>query len=142
MSLRRRMVLGILVGGGALRQARGQGLAEAAARRFPQPVRVGDLLHRQVLQPLESQPSLGRVQAVVMRPDGSIDVIMRYGSFLGFHARSIAVPVAALGLLGEYMVMLGLTPEQLDALPDDTGIQGAPLPPDTIIRVALAKPVH
>jgi hypothetical protein len=142
MSLRRRIVVGLLASGGAVRLAHGQGLAEAAMRRFPQPVRVGDLLHRQVLRPLESQPSLGRVQAVVRRPDGSIDVIMRYGGFLGFQARPIAVPVAALGLLGEYMVMLGLTPEQLDALPDDTGSQGTPLPPDTIIRVALAKPVH
>ena len=40
-------------------------LAEAAARRFPQPVRVGDLIDRSVLQPLESRPLLGRVAQVV-----------------------------------------------------------------------------
>ena len=35
----------------------------AAARRFPQPVRVGNLLHRQVLRPVEQQTVLGRGRA-------------------------------------------------------------------------------
>src|SRR5260370_40924371 len=33
----------------------GMSLAESAAMRFPQPVRVADLLGRQVLRPVESQ---------------------------------------------------------------------------------------
>jgi hypothetical protein len=33
----------------------GMSLAASSAMRFPQPVRVGDLLHRLVLQPVESQ---------------------------------------------------------------------------------------
>src|SRR5215469_7111364 len=40
----------------------GMSLAESAAMRFPQPVRVGDLLGREVLRPVESQDVLGRVR--------------------------------------------------------------------------------
>jgi hypothetical protein len=53
-----------------------QDLAQGAAQRFPQPVRVGDLIDRYVLEPVESQPILGRVRAVVKEPDGTIAVVM------------------------------------------------------------------
>ena len=45
----------------------GMSLAESAAMRFPQPVRVGDLLGRDVLRPVESQDVLGRVRELVTR---------------------------------------------------------------------------
>jgi hypothetical protein len=120
----------------------GMSLAEAAARRYPQPVRVGDLLNRQVLQPLESQPTLGWVHNVVKRPDGGIDVVVNYGGVFGLFARPIAVPVEAMALLGEYMEIVDFTPAQLNQFKtfDDTGEM--PLPPDSIIRVGLAKPSH
>ncbi|WP_200845189.1 hypothetical protein [Roseomonas sp. 18066] len=117
-------------------------LAEAAARRFPQPVRVGDLLRRPVLQPLESQPSLGRVRAVVRRADGTLQVVIDYGGILGFFTRPIAVPVEGLALLGEYMVCVEFTPGQLDAFPDFVAGSAAALPPAEVIRVALVKPSH
>lgn len=41
----------------------GMSLAESAAMRFPQPVRVGDLLGRQVLRPVESQDVLAGLAA-------------------------------------------------------------------------------
>ena len=47
----------------------GMSLTESAAMRFPQPVRVGDLIGREVLRPVESQDVLGRVRgsfAIVM----------------------------------------------------------------------------
>jgi len=40
----------------------GMSLAGSAAMRFPQPVRVGDMLHRHVLKPVESHDNLGRVE--------------------------------------------------------------------------------
>ncbi len=40
--------------------------------RFPQPVRVGDLAGRLLLQPEESQPVLGRVTGLVRRGDGAV----------------------------------------------------------------------
>ena len=46
----------------------GMSLAESTAMRFPQPVRVGDLLGREVLRPVESQDILGRVRGAGSRP--------------------------------------------------------------------------
>jgi hypothetical protein len=120
----------------------GMSLAEAASRRYPQPVRVADLLKRQVLQPLESQPTLGRVRNVVKRPDGGIDVVVDYGGVFGLFARPIAVPVEAMALLGEYMEILDFTPAQLNQFNTFDVADAMPLPPDSIIRVGLAKPSH
>jgi hypothetical protein len=142
MPVRHRMMFGLIVAAGAVCAAQAETLAEAAARRFPQPVRVGDLLHRQVLGPLESQPSVGRVHTVVARADGVVEVVLDYGGIFGFFTRRIAVPVDAMALLGEYMVMLGFTPEQLTALPDFTESGTTKLAADATIRVALAKPAH
>ena len=128
----------------------GMSLEQSAARRFPQPVRVGALLDSQVLQPLESQPTLGWVRAVVRRADASIAVVMSYGSLLGrvtwpvgaLFARLIAVPIDGMALVGQDMVILDFTPAQLNALPkfDPTGT--TPLPAADVIMVGLAKPSH
>ena len=48
----------------------GMSLAESTAMRFPQPVRVGDLLQKDVLRPVASQQVLGHVRAVVRAGDG------------------------------------------------------------------------
>jgi len=125
-------------------------LAEAAARRFPQPVRVGDLLMRQVLQPLPSQPTLGWVRNVVKRSDGTIDVVVDYGGVLGplgrpaanLLTRPIAVPVDAMVLLGQYVEIVDFTPDQLKRFKTFDGAGATPLPPDSIIRVGLARPSH
>lgn len=117
-------------------------LAGAAARRFPQPVRVGDLLQRQVLRPIESQPTVGRVRDVVKRPDGGIDVVVDYGGAFGLFARPIAVPVEAMVLLGQYMEIADFTPEQLKQFKTYDATDVTPLPRDSIIRVGLARPSH
>jgi hypothetical protein len=117
-------------------------LAGAAARRFPQPVRVGDLLQRQVLRPVESQPTVGRVRDVVKRPDGGIDVVVDYGGAFGLFARPIAVPVDAMVLLGQYMEIADFTPEQLKQFKTYDATDMTPLPRDSIIRVGLARPSH
>lgn len=116
-------------------------LAERAAKRFPQPVRVGDLIGRQVLEPRESQPVLGRVAAMVRRPDGGLDMIMRYGGVLGIGTRPIAVPVEAIALLGEYVVVKDFTREQLSAF-SKADAPSPPLAPDETIRVGLTRPFH
>jgi len=74
--------------------------AARAAARFPQPVRVGDLIRRQVLRPVEQQDVLGRVAGVVRRPDGAVLVVVNLGGVLGFGTRPVAVPVEAVALLG------------------------------------------
>jgi hypothetical protein len=120
----------------------GMSLAESTAMRFPQPVRVGDLLGREVLRPVESQDILGRVRGLVRDRDGRIMVVVDFGGFLGFGARSIAVPVDAMVLLGQDMEIVAFTPEQLRRFPTFSPSGTTDVADDTIIKVGLAKPSH
>jgi len=120
----------------------GMSLARSAAMRFPQPVRVGDLLHRDVLQPVESQNVLGTVRDVVRDSKGTILVVMNFGGFLGFGSRPIAVPIDAMALLGQDMEVVAFTPGQLRHFPSFASSDGVPLSPDAVIKVGLAKPSH
>ena len=118
------------------------GLAASATQRFPQPVRVGDLLRRKVLEPVESMPTIGRVRDVTQQTDGALYIVVDYGGLFGFFTRRIAIPVDAMALAGQYMEILDFTPKQLDDLKtfDTTGT--TPLPPDSVIRVGLVGPSH
>ena len=120
----------------------GMSPTEAAARRFPQPVRVGDLLQRQVLQPVESQNTLGWVKTVIKRDDGAVEIVVDYGGVRGFFTRPIVVPVEAMVLLGQYMEIVDFTPAQLKEFKTFDAAGTAPLPPDSIIDIGLARPSH
>jgi len=119
----------------------GMSLAQSTAMRFPQPVRVGDLLHRDVLQPVVTQNWLGTVEQVVRDADGTVRVIIKYDGFFGFGSRLIAVPVDAMVLLGPVMEVVAYTPDQLNAFPTYSGGETS-VPADTVIKVGLAKPSH
>ncbi|BAR47162.1 MULTISPECIES: hypothetical protein [Methylobacterium] len=112
-------------------------LAAKAARRFPQPIRAGDLVGRRLLEPEERQAVLGRVRGAVRRADGGVDLTVETGWFSG---RAVLVPTEAVGLLGEHVALLDLTPEQLQTLPEAG--PAAAIPPDETIRVGLVKPFH
>lgn len=120
----------------------GMTLAASAAMRLPQPVRVGDLIHRDVIEPVESQNRLGTVRQVVRGHDGTVAVVINYGGFLGFATRPIAVPIDAMVLLGQDMEVVAYTPRQLKAFPTFAADGTTPVPPDTILKVGLAKPSH
>jgi len=120
----------------------GMNLAESAAMRFPQPVRVGDLLGREVLRPVESQEILGRVRRVVRDRNGQIMVVVDFGGVLDFGSRPIAVPVDAMVLLGQDMEIVAFTPKQLRQFPTFSPSGTTDVPDDTIIKVGLAKPSH
>ena len=134
----------LLAGAPALAQPAvpGPDLAARAARRFPQPVRAGDLIRRQVLRPIEAQDVLGRVASVVRRPDGAVLIVVSLGGVLGLGTRPVAVPVEAAALLGEYVAVLDLSPEQLRALPTFDGAGTQPVAPDATIQVGLTRPFH
>jgi len=116
--------------------------AGRAAARFPQPVRVGDLLGKEVLRPVEAQDVLGRVAAIVRRPDGAVLIVVRLGGVLGLGARPVAVPAEATALLGPYLAVMDLSPGQLRALPTYDGAGVQTLPADETIRVGLTRPFH
>jgi hypothetical protein len=110
--------------------------------RFPQPVRVGDLIGREVLRPVESQDVLGRVRRIVRGGDGRIMAVVDFGGFLGFGSRPIAVPVNAMVLLGQDMEIVAFTPEQLHHFPTFSPAGTTDVTGSTIIKVGLAKPSH
>lgn len=120
----------------------GMTLAQSMAMRFPQPVRAGDLIGRDVLRPVESQDIIGRVRALVRDPGGKVLVIIDFGGFLGFGARPIAVPVDAMVLLGADMEVDAYTPEQLRQFPTFSSAGTSEVAKDTILRIGLAKPSH
>jgi hypothetical protein len=120
----------------------GMSLAESAAIRFPQPVRVGDLIGREVLRPVESQDVLGRVRRVVRNQNGQIKVVVEFGGFIGFGSRPIAVPADAMVLLGRDMEIVAFTPQQLQQFPTFSASGTTDVPNDLMIKVGLAKPSH
>jgi hypothetical protein len=120
----------------------GMSLAQSNAMRFPQPVRIAQLLGRVVLQPVENQTVLGHVRGVVRDNQGQVLVVMNYGGFLGFGSRLIAVPLDAMVLVGEVMEVAAFTPEQLRRFATFTPSGTTPVPAETVVKVGLAKPSH
>ncbi len=120
----------------------GMSLAQSNAMRFPQPVEVGQLIGRAVLQPVESQTVLGHVRSVVQDDQGQVMVVMSFGGFLGFGSRLIAVPYEAMVLLGQDMEVAAFSPPQLRDLPTFTYAGTTSVPPATNLKIGLAKPSH
>ena len=120
----------------------GMTMPDYARHRFPQPVRVGQLVGEAVQQPVESQTLLGRVRAVVRAPDGELGVVVHYGGFRGIGGRDILVPLDAMALLGPVMEITGFAPRVLDRFPDYRPAGETVLGPDSVVRVGLAKPSH
>lgn len=120
----------------------GMSLARSAAMRFPQPVLVSDLLHRLVLQPVESQNILGRVRDVVRNAKDEVMIVMNLGFFYGYGGRLIAVPIDAMVLLGQDMEVVAYTPKQLAKFPTFVPTGTSEVSGDTVLRVGLAKPSH
>jgi len=117
-------------------------LAAFAARRMPQPVRVGDLIGRTVLQPVESRVVLGHVTGVIRLGKDQIAIVMIYGGFFGFGGRIIAVPADAMVLLGTELEVLDFTPEKLNGFATFDSSGSVPLAADDVIRMGLAHPSH
>jgi len=117
-------------------------LANPAARRFPQLVRAGDLVGRQLLRPVEQQNVLGRIAGLARRADGGILLVVNTGGIFGLGTRPVAVPLDAAALLGEHVALMDVTPEQLRALPDFAPAGTAPVPADEAVRVGLVGPFH
>ena len=116
--------------------------AGAAGMRFPQPVRVGDLPGRAVLEPVESQTELGTVRSVVRDGGGSVLIVIELRGWFGWTSRVVAVPVEAVALVGDAVDMIADTPEQLWKLPVFDPAGTTALGADATIKVGLAKPSH
>jgi PRC-barrel domain len=105
--------------------------------RFPQPVRVGDLIGRPVLD--DSARTLGTVRKVVRTTDNQIEVIVDYDGFLGFGTRLVAVPIEVLGIAGRHLSSLDMPRSEYATAPTWQNAKAQTLSDDATIKVALAR---
>lgn len=110
---------------------------ERMQRRFPQPVRVGDLIGLPVLD--DDNRTLGRVRQVVRTPQGKIKLIVAYGGFLGWDTRLVAVPIEVVGIFGRQLASLDIPRRGFAAAPTWRDTADVVVPNDDSIRVALAR---
>jgi hypothetical protein len=107
------------------------------ARRFPQNVKVGDLIGLPVLD--DDDVTLGHVQQVVRSPDGKIRLIVTYSRWFGWFGRPVAVPIEAVAILAKQIASLEMQPAEYKKAA--TWMAGAdrPLADSDVIRIALTR---
>jgi hypothetical protein len=113
-------------------------MKERMLKRFPQPVRVGDLIG---LPPVlnENSSTLGRVRQVVRTPQGNIELIVSYCRFWGWFGRPVAVLLEVVGIAGRQLVSLDMDPSEYANAPTWEAKEAIALPNDATIRIALAR---
>jgi hypothetical protein len=112
-------------------------MVERMNRRYPQPVRVGDLIGLPVLDDRSS--TLGFVRHVVRTPAGKIELIVSYSRWFGWFGRPVAVPIEAVGIEGRQVASLDMARSEYAAAPTWQGRDATALPDDATIRIALAR---
>lgn len=106
-------------------------------RRYPQPVKVGDLIGLSVLD--DDDRTLGRIKSVVRTASGKIQLIVPYGGFLGWRARLVAVPIEVVAIAGRQLAALDMTRAEFDAAAAWSDPQSQVIPTTDVILVALYK---
>ena len=110
---------------------------EKMQRRFPQPVRVGDLIGLPLLD--DADRTIGYVRSVVRTAAGKIELIVPYGGVLGWGRRPVAVPIEVVAIAGRQLAALDMTRPQFDSAPAWEASQGQPIGPDEVIRIGLYR---
>jgi hypothetical protein len=106
-------------------------------RRFPQPVRVGDLIGLPVLD--ENDSTIGRIRHVVRTSGGKVQLIVPYGGVFGWGSRLVAVPIEVVGILGRQVATLEFDRPAFDAAPTWGVGSDQQLSPDDSILIALHR---
>jgi hypothetical protein len=112
-------------------------MAERMNRRFPQAVRVGDLIGLPVLDDRSS--TLGFVRQVVRTATGKIELIVSYSRWFGWFGRPVAVPIEVVGIEGRQLASLDMPRSDYAAAPTWQGHDATAFPDDATIRIALAR---
>ena len=105
--------------------------------RFPQRVRVGDLIGLPVLD--DGDSTLGRVREVVRDPNGRIKLIVGYSKWWGLGGRPVAVPIEVVVILGRQIDSVDMKPAEYAAAPTWVAGTDAPIAPDQIIRIGVGR---
>jgi hypothetical protein len=110
--------------------------------RFPQAIRVGDLVGLPVLDGLDN--TLGFIQQVVRTPEGKIQLVVPYRRSLGWlpsgvGRRSVAVPIEAVAILGRQVAALEMEPEDFDKAPTFAATSATALSLNDQVRIAITR---
>jgi len=114
-----------------------ESLEAKMARRFPQKVKVGDLIGLPVQD--DDDVTLGRVQQVVRSPEGKIKLIVAYSRWFGWFGRPVAVQIEAVAILAKQIASLEMPPAEYEKAPTWTAGIDSPVPEGEIIRIALTR---
>jgi hypothetical protein len=106
-------------------------------RRYPQPVKVGDLIGLPLLD--DQDRTLGTIQSVVRTPEGKVRLIIFFGGLLGWGQRLIAVPIEVVAIAGRQLAALDMTRAELEAAPTWSAVQTQPIASNEIVRVGLYR---
>ena len=115
-------------------------MVERMQRRYPQPVRVGDLVGLPVLD--SNASTLGHVRQVVHTAAGKIELIVAYNKWFGWFGwftRPVAVPIEVVGIEGRQLASLDMPDNEYAAAPTWQNQNATPLPNDATILIALAR---
>jgi hypothetical protein len=110
---------------------------EKMQRRYPQPVKVGDLIGLPVLD--DDDRTLGRVTSVVRTSSGKILLIVPYRSFLGVPQRLVAVPIEVVAIAGRQLAALDMPRAEFDAAPAWADPHSRSIPAGEMIRIGLYR---
>jgi PRC-barrel domain len=105
--------------------------------RFPQKVRVGDLVGIPIQD--ENDRVLGYVTDVVRKPDGRIVLVMPEGAWFGRGGRPVPIPIETVAILARHINLLDIPREEVPKLPTWDPLQGRPIDRNDIIRIAIGR---
>src|SRR4029077_20700857 len=81
-------------------------MVERMNRRFPQAVRVGDLIGLPVVD--DRAATLGFVRWVRATADGKVQLIVSYSRWFGWFGRPVAVPIEVVGIEGRQLASIDM----------------------------------
>lgn len=111
-------------------------------KRFPQTVRVGDLIGLAVLD--DGDSTIGFVRDVVRSPEGKVHLIVPYRAWFGWAPvswgkRPVAVPIEVVAILARQINALDMSRDDFDETPTWQSAQGEPIPRDEKTLIGLGR---
>ncbi|HVJ33046.1 MAG TPA: hypothetical protein VND94_08010 [Terriglobia bacterium] len=110
---------------------------EKMSRRFPQKVRVGDLIGLPLLD--YDDRTMGRVTDVIRSGDGKIQLISTCCGYFDWNRHQVAVPIETVAILARQIDVLDISRADFFKLASWSGAEGTPLGPDETIRIAISR---
>ena len=110
---------------------------ERMRRRFPQPVRVADLIGLRVLD--DQDVTIGFVRKVVRTPQGKVLLLVSQGGWFGWGERLVTAPIEVMAIFGRQLASLDMDPKEYASAPTWVDSGGTRIPDDEIIRIALTR---